>query len=360
MGQESNSDIRVKRVASNGVILERSQPAGEDSETDVDDESRPPGKPAEGHLGRAQPSGFIDSDTDVEEEGIPTTPAVGPMKRRQIFHGVNAESPGEPDLAHLHESPAGSETDVEEAEAPLTVPLERSRASMVSDSNVGDEEGVSAALTLAHLTESRATGWNRNTDGEEDRAQPPAFLEQSQTSAGRDCDTDTEVEGFPVEKREYVPKSHTDKAQTEKSQSLGDSDREVEEDGSSPGVLSRSQASATEGIHTPEEEGAPPGPAVTLPAKHGVPLARTHPTDGEAEGGPAKLPAVRPEEARPPPGGYCGTGAEEGASLADSGVAGVRKSQLPAEEDAGTEWVVPVLQQERALEAAAQGGSRLA
>ncbi|EPQ05897.1 Mediator of DNA damage checkpoint protein 1 [Myotis brandtii] len=343
LGQERNSDIRVKRDASNGVILERSQPPGEDSETDVEDESRPPGKPAEGHLERAQPSGFIDSDTDVEEEAIPTTPAVVPMKRRQIFHGVNAESPGGPDLAHLHESPAGSETDVEEAEAPLTVPLERSQASMVSNSNVDDEEGVSAALTLVHLKESRATAWNRDTDVEEDRAQPPAFLEQSQTSTGRDSDTDMEVEGFPVEKRGYVPKSHTDKAQPEKSPPpFGDSDREVEEEKSSPGVLERSQASATVGINTPLEEEVSPGPAVTLPGKHEVPVAGTNPTNVEAEGGPAKLPAVHLEEAQPPP------------------VAGVRKSQLPAEGDAGTEWVVPVLQPERALEAAAQGGSPLA
>ncbi|XP_014392746.1 PREDICTED: mediator of DNA damage checkpoint protein 1 isoform X6 [Myotis brandtii] len=303
LGQERNSDIRVKRDASNGVILERSQPPGEDSETDVEDESRPPGKPAEGHLERAQPSGFIDSDTDVEEEAIPTTPAVVPMKRRQIFHGVNAESPGGPDLAHLHESPAGSETDVEEAEAPLTVPLERSQASMVSNSNVDDEEGVSAALTLVHLKESRATAWNRDTDVEEDRAQPPAFLEQSQTSTGRDSDTDMEVEGFPVEKRGYVPKSHTDKAQPEKSPPpFGDSDREVEEEKSSPGVLERSQASATVGINTPLEEEVSPGPAVTLPGKHEVPVAGTNPTNVEAEGGPAKLPAVHLEEAQPPPG----------------------------------------------------------
>ncbi|XP_014392747.1 PREDICTED: mediator of DNA damage checkpoint protein 1 isoform X7 [Myotis brandtii] len=302
LGQERNSDIRVKRDASNGVILERSQPPGEDSETDVEDESRPPGKPAEGHLERAQPSGFIDSDTDVEEEAIPTTPAVVPMKRRQIFHGVNAESPGGPDLAHLHESPAGSETDVEEAEAPLTVPLERSQASMVSNSNVDDEEGVSAALTLVHLKESRATAWNRDTDVEEDRAQPPAFLEQSQTSTGRDSDTDMEVEGFPVEKRGYVPKSHTDKAQPEKSPPpFGDSDREVEEEKSSPGVLERSQASATVGINTPLEEEVSPGPAVTLPGKHEVPVAGTNPTNVEAEGGPAKLPAVHLEEAQPPP-----------------------------------------------------------
>lgn len=308
MGQESNSNIRVKRDASNGVILERGQPIGEDSETDVDDEIMPPGKPAEGHLERSQPSGFIDSDTDVEEEGIPTTPAVVPLKRRQIFHGVKAESSGGPDLAHLHESPAGNETDVEEAEAPLTVPRERSQASMVSHSNVDDEEGVSAALTLASLVESRATGWNRDKNVEEDRAQPLAFLEQSQTSAGRDSGTDIEVEGFPVEKREYVPKSHTDKVQTEKSQSsFGDSDREVEEDKSSPGVLGRSQASATVGINTQVEEEVSPGPAVTLPEKHEVPLACTNPTNVEAEGGPAKLPAVRLEEAPPPPGGCYGT-----------------------------------------------------
>lgn len=51
---------------------------------------------------------------------------------------------------------------------------------------------------------------------------------------------------------------------------------------------------------------------------------------------------------------------KECVSLTASAVAHVRKTQLLAEGDAGTEWVVPVPQQERALETVAQGGSPLA
>ncbi|XP_036104687.1 mediator of DNA damage checkpoint protein 1 [Molossus molossus] len=302
--QERNSDTGLERDASNGVVLERSQPSGEDSETDVDDDSRPPGRPTEVHLERAQPSGFIDSDTDVEEEEIPATPAVVPVKKRQIFHRVSTGSPGGPDLAYLGESPTGSDTDVEEAEAPLLVSLGHSQVSMVIDSNTDDEEEVSAALTLARLKESGAATWNRGTDVGEDRAQPPASLERNHTSAGRDSDTDMEEEGFPVEKRNYVPKGHTDKADSEKSQPpFRDSDIEVEEDKSSPRVhLERSQASATAGITTQVEEEVPSGPAVTLSEKHQEPVTQTKPTNVEAEGGPAKLPAVHLEKAQPPPG----------------------------------------------------------
>lgn len=284
------------------MILERSQPAGGDSETDVDDDSRPPERPTEVYLERPQPSGFIDSDTDLEEEEIPATPAVVPVKKRQIFHGVSTGSPGGPDLAYLRESPTGSDTDVE---APLLVPRGHSQASMVIDSNTDDEEEVSAALTLARLKESRATPWNRDTDVVEDGAQPPASLERSHTSAGRDSDTDVEEEEFPVEKRDCVPKGHTDKAHSEKSQPpFRDSDIEVEKDKSSPGVhLERSQASATAGITTQVEEEVPPGPAVTPSEKHQVPVMQTKPTNVEAEGGPANLPAVHLEEAQPPPGG---------------------------------------------------------
>ncbi|KAF6114943.1 hypothetical protein HJG60_012806 [Phyllostomus discolor] len=306
-GKERNNDTRAKRDTSNGVvpvgmILERSQPAREDSETDVEDESRPPGRPAEVHLERAQPCGFIDSDTDVEEEEIPATPAVVPVKKRQIFHGVSTESLGGPDLAHLQESLAGSDTDVE-TEAPLTVPLGRSQASMVINSNTDDEEEVSAALTLARLKESHAAMWNRDIDTEEDQAQPLALLEQSQTSSGRDGDTEVEKEKFPVEKREYVPKGHTDKVHSEKSQPpFRASVKEVEEDKSSPGVrLEISQASAQVGISTRVEEEIPPGSAVILPEKHQVPVAWTNQTNVEAERGPAKLPVMHLEEARPPP-----------------------------------------------------------
>ncbi|XP_067608444.1 mediator of DNA damage checkpoint protein 1 isoform X3 [Pseudorca crassidens] len=362
--KEKNNDTKVERSARSrvvpvGVTLERSQPAGEDSDTDVDDESGPLRRLTGVHLERAQPCGFIDSDTDVEEEGIPATPAVVPVRKRHIFHEVGAESPRAPGVAHQQESPAGSDTDIEEGEAPLTVPLDKSRASVVIDSNTDDKEEVSAALTLAHLRESRAVAWNRDPDAEDDRAQPVALLEQSQASAGRDSDTDVKEKGLPVEKTGTVPRGHTGKAYSEKSHPpLRDSDTEVAEEKSSPGFhLERSHASATVHINTQVVEEVPPRPAVILLEKHQVPVAWTHQTDVEAEGGPAKLPVVYPEEAQPPLAGDCDPDAEENTSLAASAVADVRKSQLQAEEDTGTEWAVAVLEQGRAFMAGAQGGS---
>nr|KAF6506480.1 mediator of DNA damage checkpoint 1 [Rousettus aegyptiacus] len=363
--KERNNDTKVESdvrngVVPTGVISERCQPAGEDSETDVDDESRPPGRPVDVHLERAQPFGFIDSDTDLEEEGVPATPAIDPVKRKQVLHGVSTNSPGGPDLAHLQETLADSDTDVEEGEASLMVPLERSQASMVIDSNTDDEEEVSAALTLACLKESRAVVWNRDTDVEEDRTQPVAILEQSQTSSERDSDTDVEEEGFLVEKRKSVPKGHTDKAHSEKSQPpFGDSDLEVEEDKSSPGVhLERGQASATVGINAQVEEEVQSGPAVTLQEKHQMPVVWTNRTNTESEEGPAKSPVVHLEEAQPPPGGDCETDAEEGASLAALAVADVRKSQLLAERE--VKCALAVLEQGRALEADVQDRSPVA
>ncbi|XP_030616104.1 mediator of DNA damage checkpoint protein 1 isoform X3 [Delphinapterus leucas] len=360
--KEKNNDTKVERSARSrvvpvGVILERSQPAGEDSDTDVDDESGPLRRLTGVHLERAQPCGFIDSDTDVEEEGIPATPAVVPVRKRHSFHEVGTESPRAPGVAHQQESPDGSDTDIEEGEAPLTVPLDKSRASVVIDSNTDDKEEVSAALTLAHLRESRAVAWNRDPDAEDDRAQPVALLEQSQASAGRDSDTDVKEKGLPVEKTGTVPRGHTGKAYSEKSHpSLRDSDTEVTEEKSSPGF----QASATVHVNTQVVEEVPPGPAVILLEKHQVPVAWTHQTDVEAEGGPAKLPVVYLEEARPPPARDCDPDAEENASLAASAVADVRKSQLQAEEDTGTERAVAVLEQGRAFMAGAQGGSPVA
>uniref|UniRef100_A0A2K5D0P9 Mediator of DNA damage checkpoint protein 1 n=1 Tax=Aotus nancymaae TaxID=37293 RepID=A0A2K5D0P9_AOTNA len=264
--KESDDDRKVKRGAGNGVVpagvmLERRQPPAEDSDTDVDDDSRPPGRPAEVHLERVQPLGFIDSDTDIEEEGIPATPAVVPMKKRKIFHGVGIRGPGAPGLAHLQESQAGSDTDMEEGKAPQPVPLEKSQASMVINSDTDDEEEVSAALTLARLKESHLALWNR--DAEEDMAQPVVLLQQSQTTTGRDSDTDVEEEELPVENREAVPKGHTKiralvRAHSEKKQpSFRDSDKSVEADKSSPGIhLERSQASTTVDINTQVEESA--------------------------------------------------------------------------------------------------------
>uniref|UniRef100_A0A2K6E9H8 Mediator of DNA damage checkpoint protein 1 n=1 Tax=Macaca nemestrina TaxID=9545 RepID=A0A2K6E9H8_MACNE len=367
--KERDNDTKVKRGAGNGVvpagmILERSQPPGEDSDTDVDDDSRPPGRPAEVHLERAQPFGFIDSDTDAEEEGIPATPVVVPMKKRKIFHGVGTRGPGAPGLSHLQESQAGSDTDVEEGKAPQAVPLEKSQASMVINSDTDDEEEVSAALTLARLKESQPAVWNR--DAEEDMAHHAVLLQQSQTTTGRDSDTDVEEEELPVENKQTVPKAHTKiralvRAHSEKDQPpFGDSDDSVEADKSSPGIhLERSQASITVDINTQVEEEVPPGSAIVHMKKHQVSMEGTNQTDVKADGGPAKLLVVSLEEASPPHGD-CEIDAEEGTSLAASAVADVRKSQLPAEGDAGAEWTAACLKQERAYEVGAQGGSPVA
>ncbi|XP_063488660.1 mediator of DNA damage checkpoint protein 1 isoform X5 [Symphalangus syndactylus] len=369
--KEGDDDTKVKRGAGNGVvpagvILERSQPPEEDSDTDMDDDSRPPGRPAEVHLERAQPFGFIDSDTDAEEEGIPATPVVIPMKKRKIFHGVGTRGPEAPGLAHLQESQAGSDTDVEEDKdkAPQAVPLEKSQASMVINSDTDDEEEVSAALTLARLKESQPAIWNR--DAEEDMAQRVVLLQQSQTTTERDSDTDVEEEELPVENKEAVLKGHTKiralvRAHSEKDQPpFGDRDDSVEADKSSPGIyLERSQASTTVDINTQVEEEVPPGSAIVHIKKHQVSVEGTNQTDVKAVGGPAKLLAVSLEEAWPLHGD-CETDAEEGTSLAASAVADVRKSQLPAEGDAGAQWAAAVLKQERAHEVGAQGGPPVA
>ncbi|XP_012508362.1 PREDICTED: mediator of DNA damage checkpoint protein 1 isoform X2 [Propithecus coquereli] len=369
--KERDNDTKIKKDGGNGVvpvrvILERSQPPGEDSDTDRDDESRPPGRSAEVHLERAQPCGIIDSDTDVEEEGIPATPAVVPMKKRQIFHGAGTRGPGAPGLAHLQESQADSDTDMEESEAPQAIPLEKSQTSMLINSDTDDEEEVSAALTLARLKESQAVVWNRVMDVEEDRAQPVVLLEQ--TASGRDSDTDVEEGGLPVEKRETVPEGHTDKdgtiviAHSEENQPPpGDSDIGVEADKSSPGIHpERSQASSTVDINTEGEEDVPPGPAVVHLEKHQVSVEGTYQTDVEAERGPAKLPVVPLEEGQPPLDEDCETDVEEGMSLAASAATDIRKSRLPAEGDAGTERAAAVLERERALEVGVQGGSPVA
>ncbi|XP_055427008.1 mediator of DNA damage checkpoint protein 1 isoform X3 [Bubalus kerabau] len=155
--KEKNRDTEIERdvrngVVPTGVILERSQPSGEDSDTDVSDESGPPRRLAGVRPKRAWSCNFIDSDTDGEDEGIPATPAVVPMKERQIFHEAGTQSPQAPGVARQQESPADGDTDIEEGE----VPPDRSQASMVIDSNTDDEEEVSAALTLARLRESQA------------------------------------------------------------------------------------------------------------------------------------------------------------------------------------------------------------
>ncbi|KAM9740078.1 mediator of DNA damage checkpoint protein 1 isoform 8-T10 [Dama dama] len=351
--KERNRDTEIKRdvrtgVVPIGVILERSQPSGEGSDTDLSDESGPPRRLAGVHPKRA--CNFIDSDTDGEDEGIPATPAVVPIKERQTFHEAGTQSPQAPGVARRQESPADGDTDIEEGEAPP----DRSQASMVIDSNTDDEEEVSAALTLARLKESQAGKWNRDPDAEEDRAQPVALLERSQASAGGDSDTDVEEEGLPVERRGMVPKGHMDREYSKKSQHPPrDSDTEEKEDESSPGVyLERSQASAQ------VEDEVSLGPAVALPEKRQVRgTVWTHHTDAEAEGGPAQLPVLQSlEEAQPPLAGGCEPDAENTSSAAAS----VRKSQLPVEKDAGPTWAAAVPEQDRAFATGTQGGSSTA
>ncbi|XP_048661931.1 mediator of DNA damage checkpoint protein 1 isoform X6 [Marmota marmota marmota] len=365
---EIDKDPKVKRDTGNrvvpvGVILERSQPPGDNSDTDVDEENRPPGKTAEAHLERVQPSGFLDSDTDVEEEGIPATPAVVPMKKRQVFHGVGTRSPGTLGLAHLQESPAGSDTDMEEGEAPLAVPLERSQTSMVIDSDTDDEEEVSAALTLARLKESGAVSWNRNADIEKDRVQPVLLQEKSLTTSERDSDTDME-EGLPVEKRETVLNGQTDKEETlviansENGQTpLRDNDVGEEADMSSPGVLlERSQAASTTGdINIEVKQEVPSGPAVICWGKHQVLVKGTNQTDKEAKQESAKLP-IMPLEAVQSSDEDGETDMEVDMS---SEVADVRKSQLLGEGDAETERATAVLESEGTLKVGAYGGSQV-
>lgn len=354
--KERNRDTEVKRdmrtgVVPIGVILERSQPSGEGSDTDVSDESGPPRRFAGVRPKRAWSCNFIDSDTDEEDEGIPATPAVVPMKERQTFHEAGTQSPQAPGVARRQESPADGDTDIEEGEAPP----DRSQASMVIDSNTDDEEEVSAALTLARLRESQAGKWNRDPDAEEDRAQPVALLERSQASAGGDSDTDVEEEGLPVERKGMVTKGHMDREYSKKSQHPPrDSDTEGKEDESSPGVyLERSQASAQ------VEDEVSLGPAVALPEKRQVRgIVWTHHTDAEADGDPAQLPVLQSlEEAQPPLAGDCEPDAENTSSAA----ACVRKSQLLVGKDAGTTWAAAaVSEQHRALAIGTQGGSSTA
>ncbi|XP_013365258.1 PREDICTED: mediator of DNA damage checkpoint protein 1 isoform X2 [Chinchilla lanigera] len=298
-------DTEVRKGAGNRVVLESSHPPGGDSDSDVDEDSRP----AELLLERAQPSGFEDSDTDVEEEGIPATPAAALMTRRPILHAAGAGRPGAPGLARLPESPAGSDTDVEEQKCPAA----GGQTSVVINSDTDEEEEVSAALTLAQLKEGRAALWNRDTDAEKARAQP-LVLEWNPTSSGRDSDTDTEEGRLPVGKRETIPSASTEKAEPLVTAQSGKS-RPPRGDGEGAGRhsrgtrLKRSQACpATVHIKTEAEEEVPPGPAVTHLASHHVPVQGTN-------------------RARPP-------GKANMEKDLASAVAAVRKSQRVAEGDA--------------------------
>ncbi|XP_026633627.1 mediator of DNA damage checkpoint protein 1 isoform X2 [Microtus ochrogaster] len=143
-----------------------------------------------------------DSDTDVEGEGVPMTPCVGPGKKKQILLGVGTGDPGTPGVGHVQGSPASA---VEESRVPVAVPSETNHTPMVIDSDTDEEGEVSAALTLAHLKERGITLWSRDSGMEEVKSQPQVLVERSQSASGRDSDTDVE-EG----KREMVPDSPMD------------------------------------------------------------------------------------------------------------------------------------------------------
>lgn len=307
-------------VALAGPVVEKSPTPGEDSDTDVDEEHQP----------------SVDSDTDMEEERIPVTPPVVPGKKKKkkqqqrVLLGVGTKDPGAPEAAQLQDSPAGSDTDVEEGKVPLTVPQERNHTSMVIDSDTDEEDEVSAAFTLAHLKERGITLWSRDPGVEEVKSQPQVLVERSQSASGRDSDTDVE-EG----RREVVPDSPMDLEETPVTHSEsqpphrpGDVDEDV--DMSSPGGhLEGNQASSAtiDNNGAQEEEEILPEPAVTLGEKHQLP----------------------PEEAQPPEDGE--TAVEEGSS---SAVADARKSQQPVAEDTGTESAAAGSEQEGTLEVGAQ------
>ncbi|XP_042539956.1 mediator of DNA damage checkpoint protein 1 isoform X1 [Dipodomys spectabilis] len=347
---ENDQGTKIKNVG-NGEILEKSQPP-EDSDTDVDEEDRSPGRAADVHLERAQTTGFVDSDTDMEEEGIPATPVV-PMKKRQIFHGVGTKDPGTPGVAHVQESPTGSDTDVEEGKVPLVVPAERNQASVVINSDTDDEEEVSAALTLACLKENGSVLWDRGTGMGE---QPVVLQEQSHIDSGKDSDTDMEEEWLPVGKKETVPSGHTDKggalviADSEKDQlSFRDSDVGEKTDLSSSRIhpqRSQNSSSTIMGNNTEMEEEVPSGPVVT----NQEPSEGTNQIDVEAGGSLAKMPVVPLEEDGLPDENW-DTNVIEDRSLV---VADVKKNQHLEKENPRP---ADVFEQEQGLEIVTQSGS---
>lgn len=299
-------DTKVKSEAGNGAaqvgsVLERSLTLGEDS------------------------------DTDVEGEGVPVTPFVGPGKKKQVLLGVGTRDPGAPGVAHLQGSPA---TDVEEGRTPVAVPPETNHTPMVIDSDTDEEGEVSAALTLAHLKEKGITLWSRDTGMEEVKSQPQVLVERSQSASGRDSDTDVE-EG----KRETVPDSpmDIDEALTVRhTESLPPrSARDVGEDvdmNSPGGHLEGNEAfAAVDNNAAQVEEEVPPEPAVTLGEKHQLPLEEAQPSEEAWE-----------------------AAVGEGSS---SAVADVRTSQQPVTEDAGRVCATAVSEQESTLEVGAQSRS---
>lgn len=324
-------DTKVKKEAgragvSDGSVLEKSPTLGEDSDTEVDEEHK---------------AGFVDSETDVEEERIPVTPSVAPVKKNQVLLAVGIGDPGAPGVAHLQDSLAGSGTDVEDKTA-LDVPLERNHTPMVinSDTDEEEEEEVSAALTLAHLKERGITLWSRDPGPEEVKSQPQVLVERSQSASGRDSDTDVEEESLG-QKRKIVPDSPMDVdealtvTQPESQPPRRPNDADEYMDMSSPDShLVVNQASfAVVGKTRAQVEEEVPGPSVILGEKHQVPLEGAQP----------------PEEAWE-------TDVQEGSSSPEA-AASVRPSQQPVAEDAGTECATAFSEQESTLEVGAQSGS---
>lgn len=325
-------DTKVKKEAgragvSDGSVLERSPTLGEDSDTEVDEDHKP---------------GFADSETDVEEERIPVTPPVAPVKKNQVLLAVGIGDPEAPGVAHLQDCLAGSGTDVEDKTA-LDVPLERNHTPMVINSDTDEEEEeeeVSAALTLAHLKERGIGLWSRDPGAEEVKSQPQVLVEQSQSASGRDSDTDVEEESSG-RKREIIPDSPMDVdealtvTQPESQPPRRPNDADEYMDMSSPGShLVVNQASfAVVGKTRAQVEEEVPGPSVILGEKHQVPLEGAQP----------------PEEAWE-------TAVQEGSSSPEA-AASVRPSQQPVAEDAGTECATAVSEQESTLEVRSQSGS---
>lgn len=324
---KTNRDAEKEAIAE-GMNLENIKVVSEDSDTDVDDESISTSRLAGIRIEITQPFDFSDSDTDVEEE-IPATPAIVPVKKRPVIHGIGTKGIGLPDVTHQQENLI----DVEESKAPLLALLERSQGFMAIDSKKDEKEEISAALTLAPLKESLTITCNRSLDMEGNRAQPVGLLKQNQTSTMRNSDTDMKKQEFPVEKQgRTVSEDHPDKAYLEKSQPpLGNSDKGI--GNNLPVVyLERSQASATGVINKQVEEKQP------------IPVILTNQRDVE-EGDPRKLFVAD----QPPPTKACETDSEEGTSLISSAVADASKSQL------GTEGSMATLEQKGTLEAGVLG-----
>ncbi|XP_063095331.1 mediator of DNA damage checkpoint protein 1 isoform X5 [Cavia porcellus] len=343
-------DTEARKDAENRVALERSNPPGEDSDTDVDEDSRP----AELHLERAQPSGFEDSDTDVEEEGVPETPAAILGKKRLILGAASTGGPGAHGMAHPQESPAGSDTDVEEQKCPAA----GSQDSLVINSDTDDEEEVSAALTLARLKEGRAALWNRGMGTERTRTQPEVPLEQNQTSLDRDSNSALKKR-HPVGRKETLPSAHRGKTEALGTAELGAS-RPPHGDSNAGGTAGKrshgthpesSQASSTTvHIKTEVEEGAPLGLAVAHLESRQAPVEGTNHTTKQL---------VQPLEARPFDKAYA-----EGDSA--SAVAAVRQIQRVAGGDAqemapevGTPGRAPAVQGEQVVHTVTPGNPTL-